>query len=194
MYDVILQGEKRCCRGQAQAQQGALGALVGSSTATFKSIQPVLLSFCSAVQHFGGVGAGGRAKLINNAMVIGFAAMVIEAFRKARTTQTDWSQLYDVVRRGSADSGVLHRIVGHAVSEGNYRGYAFTVANAFKDMAYIVEMDERLGLQHSAINSVVMGIFRRAVEEDGLGDLLISELLALEAPPQIAPVPGVSKL
>ena len=57
------------------------------------------------MQHFGVVGAGGRAKLINNAMVIGIAALVIEAFRKARRTDTDWGQLFDVVTRGSADSG-----------------------------------------------------------------------------------------
>ena len=59
-------------------------------------------------------------------------------------------------------------------------GYVFTVANAFKDMIYIVEMDKLLGLEHSPVNEVVLEIFRRAVEEDGLGHLLISELLALE--------------
>ena len=52
---------------------------------------------------------------------------------KARSTGTDWGQLYDVVRRGSGESGVLHRIVGGALG-GDYRGYAFTVANAYKDM------------------------------------------------------------
>ena len=31
---------------------------------------------------------------------------------KARATDTDMRQLYDVVARGSADSGVLRRIVG----------------------------------------------------------------------------------
>ena len=59
-------------------------------------------------------------------------------------------------------------------------GYAFTVANAFKDMTYIVEMDKLLGLEHSPVNEVVLEIFRSAVEEDGLGHLLISELLALQ--------------
>ena len=68
--------------GKAQAREGVLGALVGCDTATFTRVEPVLSAFCSTVEHFGGVGAGGRAKLINNGMVIGIAALVIEAFRK----------------------------------------------------------------------------------------------------------------
>ena len=109
--------------GKAQAEEGVLGAIVGAdSQGTFEAIEPVLQAFCSTVQHFGPVGAGGRAKLINNAMVIGIAALVIEAFRKARQTNTDWPKLYDVVRRGSAESGVLHRIVGTVVESDSYRG------------------------------------------------------------------------
>eukprot|EP01043_Picozoa_sp_COSAG02_P062189 COSAG02_NODE_8518_length_2539_cov_46.841803_1_plen_296_part_00 len=118
--------------GKVQAVEGVLGALVGTSVDTFAIIKPLLDSFCSSVQLFGPVGSGGRAKLINNAMVIGIAALVLEAFRKARRTQTNWAQLYDVVTRGSADSGVLRRIVGTALghtppidgSDNKYRGCA----------------------------------------------------------------------
>jgi 3-hydroxyisobutyrate dehydrogenase-like beta-hydroxyacid dehydrogenase len=118
--------------GKAQADEGVLGALVGTTEDTFSTVKPLLDSFCSSVQLFGPVGSGGRAKLINNAMVIGIAALVLEAFRKARRTQTNWAQLYDVVTRGSADSGVLRRIVGTALghtppidgSDNKYRGCA----------------------------------------------------------------------
>ena len=74
--------------GKAQAREGVLGALVGCDAATFARVEPVLSAFCSTVEHFGGVGAGGRAKLINNGMVIGMAALVIEAFRKVGGTRT----------------------------------------------------------------------------------------------------------
>jgi hypothetical protein len=60
---------------------------------------------------------------------------------KARATDTDMRQLYDVVARGSADSGVLRRIVGGAL-DGNPRGYAFSVANAHKDMMFVGERNE----------------------------------------------------
>jgi 3-hydroxyisobutyrate dehydrogenase-like beta-hydroxyacid dehydrogenase len=170
--------------GKLQAHEGVLGALVGTDLEVFAEIEPVLGAFCATVQRFGPVGAGGRAKLINNAMVIGIAALVIEAFRKARRTHTDWGQLYDVVTRGSADSGVLRRIVGTALDGGGgvggrYRGYAFTVANAYKDMQYVVQMDELLGFADSGLNAAVLEVFRGAVEE-GMGGLLISELLELE--------------
>jgi 3-hydroxyisobutyrate dehydrogenase-like beta-hydroxyacid dehydrogenase len=179
--------------GKLQAQEGVLGALVGTEPEVFAAVKPVLGSFCATVQRFGPVGAGGRAKLINNAMVIGIAALVIEAFRKARRTNTDWAQLYDVVTRGSADSGVLRRIVGNALDSGNYRGYAFTVENAYKDMQYIVQMDEDLGFEDSTLNAAVLEIFRGAVGE-GLGELLISELLELEPAARQAAAATVPRL
>ena len=68
-----------------------------TASALAAQAKPVLSAFCATVQHFGPVGAGGRAKLLNNAMVIGIAALVLEAFTKARQTNTDMGQLYDVV-------------------------------------------------------------------------------------------------
>ena len=39
------------------------------------------------------------------------------------------------------------------------------VANAYKDMRYVVEMDEREGFRDSALNAVVLQIFHDAVAE-----------------------------
>ena len=39
------------------------------------------------------------------------------------------------------------------------------VANAYKDMQYIVEMDKHEGFHDSALNAVVLQIFHDAVEE-----------------------------
>ncbi|WP_282610031.1 NAD(P)-dependent oxidoreductase [Pelagibius sp. Alg239-R121] len=160
--------------GTKQAEAGQLGALVGADDALFDRIEPILRGFCVAVQHFGAVGAGGRAKFVNNYMVFGIAALVFEAFHAADVAGSDWTKLYDVVIRGSADSGVFRRVIGGAI-EDDFKGYVFTVKSAYKDMRYITEMNEQLGLS-SPLNKAVLDIFSRA-EAEGYGDLMISELL-----------------
>lgn len=160
--------------GTKQAEAGELGALVGTREDVFARIEPVLRTFCAAVQHFGEVGAGGRAKLANNYMVLGIAALVFEAFHAADMAGADWAKLYDVVIRGSGDSGVFRRVIGGAL-EDDFKGYVFTVKAAHKDLRYITEMNEQLGLA-TPLNRAVLDIFARA-EAEGYGDLMISELL-----------------
>ena len=79
--------------------------------------------------------------------------------------------------RGSADSGVFRRVIGNA-KDGDFEGYVFDVKGALKDMTYITEMNESLGLA-SPMNKAVLELFTRA-EADGYGDLLISELMRPE--------------
>jgi 3-hydroxyisobutyrate dehydrogenase-like beta-hydroxyacid dehydrogenase len=168
--------------GQAQADQGILGALVGTTPETFARIAPVLDCFCATKQHFGPVGAGARAKFVNNYMVIGITALVTEAFHIAAETETDWAQLYDVVIRGSADSGVLRRIIGNA-KDGDFGGYVFSVENAAKDMGYITEMTAALG-RDTPLNHAIKDLLDRATMQ-GHGPLRLSELLRPEIRAQL---------
>jgi len=163
--------------GIKQSELGELGALVGASEDVFELVKNVLSPCCASVQHFGVVGAGGRAKFANNYMVFGIAALVFEAFHIADVTGSDWSKLYDVVIRGSADSGVFRRVIGNA-KDGDFGGYVFNVNGAVKDMTYITEMNESLGLA-SPMNKAVLDLFSRA-QAEGYGDLLISELMRPE--------------
>eukprot|EP01052_Picozoa_sp_SAG31_P075956 SAG31_NODE_35203_length_325_cov_0.907080_1_plen_68_part_10 len=64
-YNPVLQHLALLAGGKVQATQGVLGALVGAELSAFNKAKPVLSTFCSTVQHFGPVGAGGRAKLLN---------------------------------------------------------------------------------------------------------------------------------
>ena len=160
--------------GAQQAEDGELGALVGASDEIFTKIQPVLSMCCSTVQHFGPVGAGARAKLINNYMVMGIAALVTEAFHTAADAGIDWSKFYDVVTRGSASSGVLHRIVGSA-KDGDFGGYVFSVENAAKDMRYIADLLDEMG-HNTPMSEAVHDLFQHAVQQ-GHGARRLSELL-----------------
>jgi len=160
--------------GVKQAAAGELGALVGAAPENFESARPLLEAMCRTVHHFGPPGAGNTAKLLNNYMVFGIAALVIEAFDKARDADIDWQKLYDVVICGSADSGVLRRIIGSAV-QGDYGGYVFSVDGSLKDMRYFGELSDSMG-GVSELGRAVTNVYERAVAE-GRGERLLSELL-----------------
>jgi 3-hydroxyisobutyrate dehydrogenase-like beta-hydroxyacid dehydrogenase len=163
--------------GVKQAAAGELGALVGADPAGYEQAAPLLRAMCTTVHHFGPVGAGNTAKLLNNFMVMGIAALVTEAFGRAREGGIDWRKLYDVVVCGSADSGVLRRIIGSAV-EGDYKGYVFSVDGALKDMRYFCELADSMD-EVSPLGSAVREVYENAVDA-GYGDRLLSELLAPE--------------
>jgi 3-hydroxyisobutyrate dehydrogenase-like beta-hydroxyacid dehydrogenase len=163
--------------GIKQAEAGELGAMVGASDEVCAQISPVLAHCCAAIQHFGPVGAGARAKFVNNYMVFGIAALVFEAFHIADLAGADWAKLYDLVIRGSADSGVFRRVIGGAIQD-DYKGYVFDVNGALKDMRYNTEMNSQFG-RRTALNEAVLDLFERA-QADGLGDLMISELMRPE--------------
>ncbi len=163
--------------GIKQAATGELGALVGAPFEVFETIEPVLQKFCSSVQHFGPVGAGARAKFVNNYMVMGIVALVSEAFHIAGIAGSDWDKLYDVVIRGSADSGAFRRIIGNA-KNGDFEGYVFSIDGALKDMTYITEMNASLG-RATPLNLAVLDFFSDAAKA-GHGDRLLSELLRPE--------------
>ena len=160
--------------GVKQAASGELGALVGAGREAFHDARPVLKCMCKTVHHFGPPGAGNTAKLLNNYMVFGIAALVTEAFGRAREAGIDWQKLYDVVICGSADSGVLRRIIGSAV-RGDYRGYVFSVNGSLKDMKYFEALSESMG-GVSELGRAVTQVYEQAVAE-GHGDRLLSELL-----------------
>ncbi|GGO59046.1 3-hydroxyisobutyrate dehydrogenase [Roseovarius pacificus] len=173
----VLFAEAPLTGGAQQAEEGQLGALVGASTEVFASVAPVLDLFCSSVQHFGPVGAGAKAKFVNNYMVMGIAALVTEAFHTAAEEGLDWGKLYDVVTRGSASSGVLDRVIGNA-KDGDFMGYVFSVENAAKDMRYIADMQEQQG-HATPLSRAVHDLFQHAVEQ-GHGARRLSELLRPE--------------
>ena len=165
--------------GAQQAADGVLGAF-GPAPRPRASPAPnrCFATFCERVEHFGPVGAGAKAKFINKlTLVMGIAALVTEAFRAAADEGIDWGQLHDVVQCGSANSGVLTRIIGKA-REGDFSGYVFSVGNAAKDMRYIADYLDASG-HGTPMSRAVHDLFQRA-EAQGHGDRRISELLRPE--------------
>jgi 3-hydroxyisobutyrate dehydrogenase-like beta-hydroxyacid dehydrogenase len=160
--------------GPDQAAAAELGALVGAEPETFERIRPVLESLCASISHVGPVGSGQTAKLICNYLGLGMAALIADAFNVARKAEIDWSKLYDALLRGSTNSAALRRIMEPAL-QGNFDGYAFSIANAHKDLTYYTALATESGLR-SGLAAETMAAFDKAVAA-GHGELRVSRLL-----------------
>lgn len=130
--------------GPEQVAAGEAGALVGADLQVFERAAPLLACFCSRIVHFGPPGSGHTAKLISNALVCGMIALIADTYNLARKTGVDWKKLYEVQLTGSTNSGALKKMVARALT-GDYDGYAFSIANAVKDIDYFVKMSDALG-------------------------------------------------
>lgn len=162
--------------GPEQAASGQLGVFCGASSEVFLTLRPLFSCFATIIRHMGPVGSGHTAKLISNYLVTGMIALVAEAFGTARKADIDWRDLYEVMLNGSGNSGVLRKMVA-PVLDGNFEGYKFSLANAYKDIGYFKTLAIDLNLETSLVEAVE-AVFSAAMIE-GLGEMNVSHLLEL---------------
>ena len=160
--------------GPVQAEQGILGAIVGSKKEDYQEAKNILLNFCKEAIYFGEVGKGAKAKLLSNFLSLGTTTFVIETLKAANHLNIDLKKLYDVAKLGSGNSGALNRIADKAIN-GDYTGYVFSVKNAVKDLTYINELMSDLP-NADKLSHLTKSIYEEAVK-NGRGDLLMSELI-----------------
>ena len=160
--------------GPVQAEQGILGAIVGSKKEDYEEAKNILLNFCKEAIYFGEIGKGAKAKLLSNFLSLGTTTFVIETLKAANHLNIDLQKLYDVAKLGSGNSGALNRIADKAIN-GDYTGYVFSVKNAVKDLTYINELMS--GIPNAdKLSHLTKSIYEEAVN-NGKGDLLMSELI-----------------
>lgn len=160
--------------GAQQAAEGVLCAMVGAHDAAFERAEEILSAFCSRVIHFGGPGAGHRAKLINNYLVMAMVVAITDTYCVARHAGVDWSKLYGAMKFGSNYSEALRRIMEPALG-GDFDGYKFTVQNALKDISYYTAFADQHRLT-SGLAREVESYLAKAVA-DGHGDQMLSRLI-----------------
>ena len=90
--------------GAIKAARGELVTMVGGDARTLSECRPVFATFASQIVHLGDVGAGQKAKLINNAMLTAHIAVAADAFTLAAQLGLDRAALADVLRTGSGRS------------------------------------------------------------------------------------------
>ena len=160
--------------GPVQAEEGVLGAIVGSKKEYYDEAKNILLNFCKEAVYFGEVGKGAKAKLLSNFLSLGTTTFVIETLKAANHLNIDLQKLYDVAKLGSGNSGALNRIADKAIN-GDYTGYVFSVKNAVKDLTYINELMSDLP-NADKLSHLTKSFYEEAVK-NGKGNLLMSELI-----------------
>lgn len=167
--------------GPAQAAAGELGVFIGGPEAHVERALPIIRTYSNDIAHFGDVGAGNIAKLLNNFLTVGLRQLVTQAFRSARRNNIDLEKLYVLTMKGAAGSRTLEQLVGGAIV-GDYSRNKFSIANCYKDMSYAEALmaNDPDGL---AIQQAMREAYKRLVEA-GLGDRFASEMLNPEVEAQ----------
>ncbi len=163
-------------RAPRDAEAGRLNSLVGASDATFSIILPVLQTYSENITHFGSPGAGHSAKLINNFISMGYAALISEGMAMCSLAGVDSGKLYEVMSTGGADSGVLRKMVP-GMLKGDLTGHQFTLGNALKDVSYFCKMAETEGFS-SYLSNALLTTYSDA-EDAGLGERFMASLIEL---------------
>ena len=166
-------------RTPVEAEAGTLNAMVGGADPAFARARPVLELFCENIFHMGPAGAGARMKLINNLITMGQAALIAEALVACRKTGVDLQRFRDVISAGGGNSGIFQMLVPGLLDEGSAEGMKFSLANAEKDLRYLLRMLGAAG-QATPVGAAVHAAFLQA-RNGGYGDGLVGHLVAAQA-------------
>jgi 3-hydroxyisobutyrate dehydrogenase-like beta-hydroxyacid dehydrogenase len=119
--------------GTEGARAGTLSVLVGGSQADLERARPLLEVIGGRITHFGAVGAGQRAKAVNQVLVAGSYAAVAEALALAERLGLDRPQVVEALKGGAAGSWALeHR---SAAMIADHYPLGFKLALHRKDLA-----------------------------------------------------------
>jgi 3-hydroxyisobutyrate dehydrogenase-like beta-hydroxyacid dehydrogenase len=116
--------------GPKGAQDGTLTIMVGGDPSTLESVRPLLAAMGSSIYHFGDIGAGHTAKLVQNMIGIVSAAAIAEGFALAGAAGLDHEKLFQMLSSSTSASPALKSMVPKIFAR------AFDQVNFRLDLAY----------------------------------------------------------
>jgi 3-hydroxyisobutyrate dehydrogenase-like beta-hydroxyacid dehydrogenase len=148
-------GAKLAARGcallEAPLTGGAPGAkarmlvfLVGGEPATFERCQPLLAKLGRATFHFGPLGTGNTAKLVNSLLAFTSTWVSLEGLAIAARGGLDLRTLVEAVRTGGAGNFFIDRMVEGINQRG--RPAQFALALAAKDAGLVADLAREAGV------------------------------------------------
>lgn len=133
-------------RTREAAQRGELSIMVGASVQLFQQIQPILSYMGTDVTHCGDTGCGQVVKLVNNALVFENTLALAEMMVVAERAGVEPSTMLDAVSKGSGDSFALRNHGYKSLLPRNYPAKSFPPEYAVKDLGYLLELAEQVGV------------------------------------------------
>jgi 3-hydroxyisobutyrate dehydrogenase-like beta-hydroxyacid dehydrogenase len=136
--------------GTEGARAGTLSVLVGGDAADLERAQPLLEVIGQQITHFGAVGAGQRAKAVNQVLVAGSYAAVAEALALAERLGLDRPQVVEALRQGAAGSWALEHRSAAMIADHFPLGFKLTLHRKDLAIALAAAADAELTLPISA--------------------------------------------
>ncbi len=90
--------------GQAGAESGQLTIMVGGDQATYERVLPVMKCYAKACTLIGDVGAGQKAKMVNQICIAGIVQGLAEGLHLAKRAGLDVAAVIDAISKGAAQS------------------------------------------------------------------------------------------
>ena len=119
------------------ADRGESLFMVGASDADFARVKPLLDAMGTTVHHCGGVGAGGRTKLVNNYIAISLCQMNAEALALSQRFGLDLVKTLQVLFGTMASNNQLKINFANKVLAGD-TSPGFTIDLAHKDLGLVL--------------------------------------------------------
>lgn len=154
-------------RTPKEAWEGTLDCMVGGGDEEVARMRPLIDAWAGRVVHVGPVGAGHTMKLLNNFLSLGYASLYSEALAIGAKNGLDAQAFHEVISGGRMDCGFYQTFMQYVVG-GDPNAHKFALANAHKDMRYLVSLANESGIA-SHVSSAVKNGFAMA-EADGRGE------------------------
>ncbi|MBE0463652.1 NAD(P)-dependent oxidoreductase [Halomonas colorata] len=158
--------------GEQGAIDGTLAIMAGGDAASFKAVEPILLSLGRPV-HVGPAGSGELVKLANQMIVANTIATVAEAILLAEQGGADPAQMLNALEGGFADSTIL-RIHGQRMIKEDFTPGG-PAKWQLKDTQTAMALAQELQLK-LPVSSLVNGLYEALIAQ-GEGDLDHSALI-----------------
>lgn len=153
--------------GVVGAEKGTLTLFMGGPKSWIDEVLPALKAISKIQQHFGDVGSGHTAKVINNFICIGNLAVYAQALPLGIKMGLDSKQLFETLMGGTARSFMLS-FYGPQILEGDFAP-RFKMAHAFKDIKLAHQAAEENGQSLPLLESIIEA-FTQAEKMDLMGE------------------------
>ncbi|HKX16581.1 MAG TPA: NAD(P)-dependent oxidoreductase [bacterium] len=140
--------------GPKGAQDGTLTIMVGGEASTLADVRPVLAAMGAHIFHFGPVGAGHTAKLIQNMIGIIASAGIAEGFAFAAAAGIDVKQFFEMLASSTSNSPALQGMVPK-VFAGEFERVNFRLDLAYKDIRQATALAREMTVPLPVANGAV---------------------------------------
>lgn len=158
--------------GPMGAQTASLSLMVGGKVGAFEKAKPIFEAIGSHTVHFGPVGSGSLAKLINNMFVGVLNLAIAEAFFLAKKGGLDAEKLYETLTHSTAESAMLKR--NFPLTQKEDFSPRFSMEHLLKDLDLLKEAADELGFIPASLDPPLQAISQAV--QGGLGKMDIAAL------------------